>query len=98
MRKVKVLCVGLIVSILVPIVHLVILEATTSYKNSQHHTDTSAEIINIEGVGPVSPSNRATIYWYSYTVTDFLKEFLLSMIVYLMVLYVIQLLRKKRAL
>jgi len=104
MSKGKVILIGLVISLLVPIIHLITLEVSTSYKNSSQSQGSHISLlkklvqqgdVDVAAVGGYSQGNLHIAYWYSYTIIDFLIDFTLSMLVYLLIVVTLRLLRLK---
>lgn len=80
MSKGKVVLIGIVLSLLVPIIHVTTLDVSTSYKSS---------------LLPHSQGNVHVVYWYSYTLIDFLRDFAVSMLVYLFIVGIIRFIRSR---
>lgn len=97
MRKGLVILLGVFLSLIVPIVHLSIIKIATTRMNAEPNSqiDNSRELIHIAGVEPFYSHQTEVVYWYSYTTVDFMKDFIINMIVYLIVVFLFQQIRKK---
>lgn len=105
MSKGRVVLLGLVISLLVPIIHLITLEVSTSYKNSTQSDRSNISIMKqpiqegvavvVEDAARYSQGHLHIFYWYSYTAIDFLRDFIVSMLVYWLIVVVLRVLRLK---
>lgn len=99
MSRRKVILIGFVISLLVPIIHFITLKARIARLNSADgsRSNMTEGMSNIGIVQPDAGSHVHIAYWYLYTMIDFLRDFLVSMLVYILLVYAIRAFRLRLA-
>jgi len=94
MKQVKCYLIAVFVSLLVPIIHLSYLEISTNIKNSKQNHDPNP--FGQEIVINTDATDAFYLYWYSYTLLDFIRDYLLTLLVFFIGIFFRRILRIKK--
>lgn len=95
MKQVKCYLIATFLSLLVPILHLSYLEISTNIKNSNQNHDLSH--FGQEIVINTYTTDTFYLYWYSYTVLDFVRDYFLTLLVLITGLFLYRRIRRERS-